>query len=297
MPEPQTDNPHNTAARTDGAGAGSARSPEPYNATITAWSEQPNGRVIFRVQPDDGPVHAFEPGQFATLGLPREHPPVEDPDRYPPGDPRWKKLWRREYSIASSAHERQSIELYAVHVSGGRFTPRLWHAAQHGRRIWMDLNIKGDFTLRRVPSNDRHLVLVATGTGICPYVSMLRTYRGTGRWHRFTLIHGVRRAEDLGYREELESIAAADPTVDYFPVCSREPADSPFPGHRGRVNELIEPEAFRRTISEPLDPERCHVFLCGNPEMIQTCREPLEQLGFVVHSRARPGNLHFERYW
>jgi len=60
-----------------------------------------------------------------------------------------------------------------------------------------------------------------------------------------------------------------------------------------RFNEAMAEE----TEDKPLDPERCHVFLCGNPEMIQTCREPLEQLGFVVHSRARPGNLHFERYW
>lgn len=139
--------------------------------------------------------------------------------------------------------------------------------------------------------------MVSTGTGIGPYMSILRTYRGQGRWRRFVMINGVRREPDLGYRDELHAIAREDPTVLYIPIVSREPCPGDWPGRCGHVQDVLEQETYRRLVGAPLDPEQCHVFLCGNPDMIQSVRPLLERRGFRTHSKRSPGNIHLERYW
>jgi ferredoxin/flavodoxin---NADP+ reductase len=268
---------------------------EPYNATIVSWHPVAGGLAIFRVRPDSGRVPAFEPGQYATLGLPRDHPPVADPHEFPCGDPRWKKLWRLDYSIASAATCRDFLEFYAVHVGGGRLTDKLF-AAGAGGRVWLDEHIRGEFTLQGVP-DDRDLVLVATGTGLGPYMSMLRTYRGRGRWRRLAVVHGVRHAGELGYRDELQQMAAEDSSIAYCPTCSREPAGEAWDGLRGRVLEHLHPDRFEQVTGFSLVAASCHVFLCGNPEMIRDAQSQLVPAGFALHMQGRPGNLHIEQYW
>jgi ferredoxin--NADP+ reductase len=83
---------------------------------------------------------------------------------------------------------------------------------------------QGEFAIDLAPP-DKDLVMVSTGTGIAPFVSMLRTYRGQDRWRRLVPINGVRRAADLGYRSELEAAARQDPGVIYVPLVTREPGD------------------------------------------------------------------------
>jgi ferredoxin--NADP+ reductase len=127
---------------------------------------------------------------------------------------------------------------------------------------------------------------------------MYETYRGTGRWNRFVMFDGCRYCPDLGYLDRLERYASEDRSLSYCPTVTREPADSPWTGCRGRVTEYLQPEAFRARFGFDLDPTNTHVFLCGNPAMIDQCEGELTQLGFVVKDRQHPdGNLHFERYW
>ena len=268
---------------------------EPYNATITEWIDLNDELAIFRVKPDEGCVPEFEPGQFAMLALPRDHPPIADAQQYPAGDPRWKKLTRRAYSIASSTLEREYLEFYVVLVEDGKLTPKFW-ADKAGGRIWLDSRINGDFTLETVPDG-KDLVMVSTGTGLAPYVSMLKTFRNTGRWRRFVMVHGVRYQQDLGYRAELEQIAAEDPSFIYLPMVSREPEDSDWTGLRGRVTAALEEDEYKRLVGAELDPEDAHVFLCGNPAMIDQAESMLTDRGFVVQTKKQRGNLHFERYW
>jgi ferredoxin--NADP+ reductase len=139
--------------------------------------------------------------------------------------------------------------------------------------------------------------MVSTGTGVAPFMSMLRTYRGQNRWRRFVLINGVRVAADLGYRAELEQITREDPTVIYVPLATREPEGGSWTGLRGRVQTALEPATYQRLAGAPLDPAHCHVFLCGNPQMIDDVELLLGQRGFVTDSRTGRGNVHFERYW
>lgn len=202
---------------------------------------------------------------------------------------------RRAYSIASAAGPADALEFLVARVAEGKLTPKLW-TVEEGGRLWMDDAAEGHFTLERVPP-DRDLIMIATGTGVAPFVSMLRTFRAAPPWHRALLVNGVRYAADLSYRDELEALASDPSRLVYVPVVSREPEGSPWAGLRGRVQQVLEPTAYRSLTGSPLDPTRCHVMLCGNPLMIESTAAMLCQQGFCVHEPGQPGNIHFERYW
>jgi ferredoxin--NADP+ reductase len=258
------------------------------NATIVYREDLNEDLCILRVRPDGGEIPAFEPGQFATLGVTRG---AATGAKAAGSDERVRRI-HRPYSIASSATEREWIELLVKRVAGGRLTEVLWELGA-GKRLWLDDEIRGTFTLRPVPST-ADIVLIATGTGLAPYASMVRTYRGRSRWRSLVLIHGVRYERDLAYREELERAARDDGTLAYVPVLSREPESSPWRGLRGRVQQALGHPAL---LNAPLDPERAHVLLCGNPEMIRSVSAMLVERGFRVPKAGRSGNLYYERYW
>jgi ferredoxin--NADP+ reductase len=260
------------------------------NATVVYRHDLNEYLSIVRVRPDSGAVASFKPGQFASLGVPR-------PDAAPSPDGRISKrnYIHRAYSIASSADERAYLEFLVVLVDQGQLTTRLWTLGE-GDRLWMDAKLQGKFTLDPVPP-DRNLVMLSTGTGIAPYVSMLRSFCRDRPWRQFILVNGVRYPDDLAYRQELESLAAEDATITYLPMVSREKKGQPWTGLRGRVQSLLEPGTFGQHAGIRLDPDRCHVFLCGNPDMIKSVQQVLEERGFTTHTTRKPGNLHFERYW
>lgn len=263
-------------------------STDPCNAKIVHRHDINPELSLFRIAPDSGPIAEFHPGQFATLGLPKPLEPGEAPAAKP-------KYVRRAYSIASSPKIRDYLEFFIVRVNEGKLTPRLWDLHE-GDRIWLDPRINGEFTLETIPAG-KDLIMVSTGTGLAPFMSMLNTYRGTGRWNRLVMIHGVRLAQDLGYKEELEAIAAADKSVIYIPATTREPEGSAWQGRRGRVNQFLEDAAYEQITGAKMDPKQCYVLLCGNPEMIEAARVSLEGRGFVTHTKKQVGNIHFERYW
>lgn len=259
-----------------------------FNATLSYRSDLNRRLSIVRVSPDGGRVPEFEPGQFAVLALPPPPEARQGPDKR-------RRLIRRAYSIASAPGVSDYLEFYIVLVDDGTLTPMLWTAGP-GDRLWLDPRIAGKFTLRDVPA-DRDLVMVATGTGLGPYMSMLRHYRGRSRWRRFVLIHSAQAQADLGYRDELERIGREDATVRYLPTLTREPPDSAWSGLRGRVQTLLDDRAYERLVGSPLSPEQCHVFLCGHPEMIESVEQILRHRGFRTHSPQNPGQIHYERYW
>lgn len=266
------------------------------NSTLVTRQDLNDSLSIVCVRPDNSPVPQFIPGQFISLGLPR---PMNDKEKALaerfPNMSRRPRLTRRAYSIASAPNQREFLEFFVVRVDEGRLTPQLWDIRENGR-LWMDNEVKGEFTIENIPQN-KDLVMVSTGTGIAPYVSMLRAYQGQNRWRRFILINGTRRAIDLGYHDELSRIAQEDPSVVYIPIVSREPEDSSWSGLRGRVPVALVDQTYRRLVGAPLDPQDCHVFLCGNPTMIDEQEAALHQRGFTTHTRETPGNIHFERYW
>lgn len=268
----------------------------PYNATLIEREDLNEALAIFKVRYDAGEAPDFQPGQFTSLGLIDPDAPPPNPDSPAAKRRRGPKLIRRAYSIASPANTKTHLEFYIVRGDEGRFTPLLWQL-NPGDPVFMDPKIKGTFTLDDIPTG-KDLVMVATGTGLGPYMSMLTTYRGTGRWRKLVLIEGCRYVTDLGYHDTLCGLAATDDTVSYLPTVTREPADSPWQGLRGRVHHVLETDTYRKLTGAELDPHTCHVMLCGSPQMIDEAAANLTGLGFVTKDRDHPdGNLHFERYW
>lgn len=263
---------------------------DPFNATLVERVDLTDVLSVVKVRPDSGEVPPFTPGQFVRLGLPKAingEGTLTARGRV--------RMTRRAYSIASAPFEKEALEFFVVRVDEGALTPQLWDIPVGGR-VWMDDAAKGEFTIDVAPPG-KDLVMVSTGTGIAPFISMLRTYRGQGRWRRFVLINGSRFAADLGYREELQRVMAEDSTVCYIPLATREPPESAWPELRGRVQMVLEPERYEKLVGAPLTPEECHVFLCGNPAMIDEVQGALEARGFVTDERERVGTIHFERYW
>jgi ferredoxin--NADP+ reductase len=201
----------------DAAGRGLMGTPE-LNAVIQQRDEVAPGLVVIRVVPDGWELPDFTPGQFAVLGLPPEAPRCElaDPDEeeHKPG-----KLIRRAYSIASSSVAKAHLELYITLVRSGALTPRLF-ALEPGDRVWLGPKITGKFTLDDAP-DDADLVLVATGTGLAPYMSMLRTMLPDGDGRRIAVFLGARHSWDLGYQAELLTLARRHPTFTYQSIISR----------------------------------------------------------------------------
>ena len=270
-----------------------------HNATLTRRLNLHDDLARFFIKYNEHEVPDFEPGQFATLGLPDPGPVNPDSPAARPG--RGPKLIRRAYSVASASTKKDELEFYIVRVDDGKLTSPLW-SLKEGDTLFMNPRLGGHFTLDGVPAppegEAKNLVMVGTGTGLAPFRSMYLTYRDRGRWNRFVMLDGCRLARDLGYREELEALAHADPHFTYLPTVTREPADSDYSGHRGRVTDLLQPDKFREAAGFDLAPETCHVFLCGNPQMIDQVEADLVTRGFIVQDRKNPdGNLHFERYW
>lgn len=279
---------------------------DPLNAKIVEKHLFHDTLGIFRIAYEgEGPKKDFEAGQFANLALVPPPPPegsaagdetnVDAPVRRRPGR---VKLVRRAYSIASPPKEKRWLEFYIVAVDEGALTPRLFDL-EVGDRLFMDTKMKGHFTLKDVPDH-KNLVTVATGTGLAPFLSMYKQYKdASGRFDKFVFIHGVRHEEDLGYREELEQMAKDDPRVVYLPAVSRAPEDSDYAGYRGRVTSMFSDGTYEKATGAKLNPETDHVFLCGNPAMIDQLEgELVDRDGFTVKSpRQKDGNLHFERYW
>jgi ferredoxin--NADP+ reductase len=264
-----------------------------YNATVIGREEINPQLIILRVRPD-GPLFEFKPGQFGVLGLNGAAPRVpEASPEEPPAEP--DKMIRRAYSIASSSIERRYVEFYLTLVTSGQLTPRLF-ALQHGSRVFLGPKASGLFTLDRVPAG-KAVILVATGTGLAPYVSMLRTMLITDSERRYVVLHGARYSWDLGYRGELESLARLRPNLTYIPTITRPDQDPHFHGLTGRLQTLMEQGVVEKESGVPLDPARADVFLCGNPEMVKAVKAILQAKGFAAGEGKQPGNIHVEEYW
>ncbi len=256
------------------------------NATVVAREQITPELFIIRVKPDGG-VPTFSPGQYVAVGLPGSAERVTGslPEKEPAAP---EKLIKRAYSIGSPPSINEYLELYVATVPEGALTPRLAHI-KIGERIHVAPKITGTFTINSVPTN-HNLILVSTGTGVAPYLAMVR-HKDTWTTERtVTIVHGVRHSPDLAYREELEELAKSRTDFSYIPIVSR--TDPEWNGATGRVQTLFEKEIIA------LDSAKDHVFLCGNPAMIDDMEKLLLSKGYSVHSKKNPdGKLHLEKYW
>jgi ferredoxin--NADP+ reductase len=127
---------------------------------------------------------------------------------------------------------------------------------------------------------------------------MLRTVLRPDTRKKIALFHGVRVSQDLGYMKEMLALQRVSPHFTYVPVVSRPQSEVvPWKGMSGHVQKAWESGELVKQWGFTPTPENTHVFLCGSPGMIESMVALLTKEGFAEHSRARPGQIHLERYW
>ncbi|MGE5295298.1 MAG: ferredoxin--NADP reductase [Solirubrobacterales bacterium] len=265
------------------------------NAIVTLRNEVSPWLTILQVAPDGWTLPDFKAGQCTSLGLPGSvsRCALAEPEN-PPADP--NKLIRRMYCMASSPVNREFLEFYVALVPHGALSPRLFNL-QIGDPIWLSEKVSGTFTFDQVP-DEAHIVLIATGSGLAPYVSMLSTHLQFMTQRRVAVMHGVRHSWDLGYRSTFMTMQHLRTNFTYLPVVSR-PEEEPVPwtGATGHVQDLWNGDALERAWGLRPEPDNTHVFLCGSPDMVEDMEEILMQEEFSEHTKNTPGQIHVEKYW
>jgi len=232
---------------------------ETYNATLVRRVDLTAELAYFWVKMD-GHATPFEAGQYMTTGVMTEG-----------------KILQRPYSVASapSVANSEGYEFFVRWVPILRFTTALWRL-QGGHRMRI-IGPKGRFMLE--PDDTRSHLYVSTGTGIAPFLSMIRETVFRGRPRRTVLINGCSFADELGYRSELETWQA-DPgyRLSYEPTISRmaDPRNAAWTGRTGRAEQVV----WDVCREHGLKPERTVVYICGNPEMILNVERVLMDRGF-----------------
>lgn len=250
---------------------------------------------LFSVTVTRDPAFSFIPGQFARLGL-----QVESPVTASTAPNEW-----RAYSMVSRPDANQ-LEFFSVVVPEGKFSPAL-AALKIGDPLWIDKTVFGFLTLERFVDGE-DLWLIATGTGLSAYLSMLRDPATWTRFKRIILLHGVRHATELAYREELLELSkyahGQRAEFIYLPVTSQEPLTGELsPSIKpawlkpARLTTLLESGELEHRVGTPLDTVRSRVMLCGNPAMVTDMRALLSARGFAPGRRGVAGNLAVENYW
>jgi len=217
---------------------------------------------LWIIRLDPGAKFEFVAGQYATLG-------TETPE----------KRVERAYSIVSSPYEKE-LEIFFELVPEGDLTPLL-HKLQVGDEVSLRKTAKGRFTLDLKSGHKNHLLL-ATVTGIAPFVSYIRTLREDWTAKRFPadihlyLINAASRSWEFGYREEIERIASEVPWLTYVSTISRPWEDTAWHGETGRVEDIIRKYADLWKLSG----DDTTGYLCGHPQMIEHGKGILQRHGF-----------------
>ena len=225
------------------------------------------------------PEVTFVAGQFARLALPA-----------PPGAK--EPMLGRPYSFVNPPHVMPH-EFYYIVLPDGPLSPRLATLVA-GDAVWMLPRANGFFGISEVPEADA-LWCIATGTGIGPFLSILRTADPWEKFARVVLVHAVRIAEDLTYQDVIGGVARTHAgAFAYVPVVSRESHPGALPG---RIPALIADGRLESRAGLVLSPENSHAMLCGNPAMVDDVQIALAQRGMRRHRRKEPGHVTLETYW
>ncbi len=202
----------------------------------------------------------------------------------------------RAYSVASSPYD-EFIEFFSVVIPHGEFTSKVNHI-QVGDSLLLNTTPFGYLTLARYQlplPND--LWLLATGTGLAPFLSILKTIEVWQQYQRIILVYSARTSQELAYQAEIGSIKSIygdnGAAFVFLPIVTRE-AD--YAGQKARIPNLIVSGKLTQLVGQKLDKERSHVMLCGNPQMVEDTKEALKSIGLTMNRRGE-GNIAVENYW
>ncbi|MCQ4289173.1 ferredoxin--NADP reductase [Pseudomonas stutzeri] len=236
---------------------------------------------LFTLRTTRDPGFRFTAGQFARLGV-----------RKPSGSIVW-----RAYSMVSAPHD-EFLDFFSIVVPDGEFTSEL-SRLKVGDELLIDKQAFGFLTLDRFPDG-RDLWLLATGTGLAPFLSILQGLEVWERFERIVLVYSARTESELAYQQlihelpEREYLEGLGSKLTYLPVVTREQVPGAL---NGRITTLIENGELERAADLKLDPEHSRIMLCGNPQMIEDTRAILKTRDLNLALTRRPGQVAVENYW
>ena len=223
----------------------------------------------------DGPRLAFEAGQFVRIALDIAGERVARPFSFvnPPEDP--------------------LLEFYGVVVPEGPLSPQL-AKLKAGDTLYVAPNPAGFLVLSEVPDAET-LWLVSTGTGIAPFLSILRSATPWQRFRHVVLVHAVRYAKELVYRDLIEVLLDKRKSAfRYVTFVSREAAPGSL---AGRIPAAVRDGRLEAAAALRLAAETSQVLLCGNPAMLKDTSSALAERGMRKHRRRSPGQVTVESFW
>ncbi len=223
----------------------------------------------------DAEVTAFEAGQFAKLALAVG-----------------SEMVARPYSFVNAPKQRPH-EFYYVTLPEGPLTQRLCKL-ESGDTVYLAPRPSGFLVLSEVPDGT-NLWLISTGTGLGPFLSILKTDLPWQRFQQVVLVHAVRHPDELTYRDSIERLLdERGERMRVVSFLSRE--ERPGTLH-GRIPAAIEDGRLEATAGVALSAKTSQVMICGNPEMVTDTTEALKRRGMKKHRRRDPGHITVENYW
>jgi ferredoxin--NADP+ reductase len=234
---------------------------------------------LFSFTATRNPSFRFANGQFTMMGLAIEGKPL-----------------LRAYSMVSTNYDDE-LEFFSIKVPDGPLTSRLQHI-QEGDRILVGKKPTGTLVLDNLLPG-RNLYLLSTGTGLAPFMSIIRDIDAYEKYDKIVLVHGCRQIAELAYGEKITQALPRDEYLGelirdkliYYPTVTREPFHN-----RGRVTDLITSgQLFTDTDLPDLDPGDDRAMLCGSPQMLEDMKQLLIERGFAEGSSGKPGSFVIEK--
>jgi len=248
-------------------------------AARVTWVHHWNDR-LFSFATERDPAFRFENGHFTMVGIEVDEKPA-----------------LRAYSIASANYE-DHLEFLSIKIPDGLLTSRLQHI-QAGDTVLLGKKPVGSLVLTDLHPG-RNLYLFATGTGLAPFMAIVRDPDAYARYEHVVLVHGVRQVSDLAYRDYLTKDLPAHPYLGevvrekflYYPTVTREPFE-----HQGRITDLVASDRLTADLGlPPLDPASDRAMICGSIAMLEDLSKLLDERGFSVSpSQGTAGDYVIER--
>ncbi|HEY8119543.1 MAG TPA: ferredoxin--NADP reductase [Methylophilaceae bacterium] len=247
---------------------------------MAAWNQ---GKVVGQKQWNsnlyslyvEADIEPYQAGQFARIGLEIDG-----------------EIVGRPYSLVNPPGNRP-LEFYYIQVPNGPLTSKLIQF-KPGDSILVAPRANGFMVLDEVPKA-RDLWLIATGTGVGPFLSILATEQPWQRFERVTLVYAVRTLSELSYQERIHEIQALHPTQFRFvPIVSREATDFAL---SGRIPQRFADGTLEARVGAKVTVQDSQIMLCGNPQMVEDTMALLVERGLKKHKRKNPGQITVESYW
>ena len=240
----------------------------------THWTDK-----LFTLKTTRDPAFRFDSGQFAMIGLEVDGKPL-----------------MRAYSMVNAPYD-DHLEFLSIKAPNGALTTRLQHV-KPGDKILVNRKTTGTLTLDHLTDAGR-LYMLATGTGLAPFLSLIKDPTVYERFEQVILCHGCRHVSELVYRDlilqdlpqnEFFGEEVLEKLV-YYPTVTREPFKT-----QGRLTDLIDSgQMFADLGVPPFDPAQDRVMICGNPHMMVDIAERLQERGFTMGSLHEPGDFVIEK--